>query len=51
MSLTSAQAGIRTPVFLSIIVSFNPHSFTHKTGFQAAILSTGLIPKSSSTGI
>jgi hypothetical protein len=51
ISSTSAQAFIKTQVFLSIIVSLSPPSFTHKTGFPAAILSTGLIQKSSSIGI
>jgi hypothetical protein len=51
MSEILTEEGINTPVFLSIIVSFKPHSLTQITGFQAAILSTGLIQKSSSIGI
>ncbi|MDR1987322.1 MAG: hypothetical protein LBQ24_00690 [Candidatus Peribacteria bacterium] len=50
-SSTFAPSGIKIPVFLSITLSFNHHSFTHKTGFPADILSTGLIQKSSSIGI
>gem|GEM_PF-6412783 len=42
---------IKTHVFLSISDSFNHQSLTHNTGFHAAMLSTGLIQKSSSTGI
>jgi hypothetical protein len=45
------SASIKIHVSLWIIVSFNHHSFTHNTGFHAAILSTGLIQKSSSIGI
>jgi hypothetical protein len=44
-------SGIKIHVFLFIIVSINHPSFTHKTGFQADIDSTTLIPKSSSIGI
>jgi hypothetical protein len=51
MSSILASLSIKSPVFLSIILSFNPPSFTPNTGFHAAILSTGLIQKSSSIGI
>jgi hypothetical protein len=50
-SSTLASSEIRIPVSPSIIVSFNPHSFTPITGFPADIDSTGLIQKSSSIGI
>jgi hypothetical protein len=51
ISSIEASEGIKIHVFLSIIVSFNPHSFTHNTGFHADIASTGVIQKSSSIGI
>jgi hypothetical protein len=51
MSSGFPHSGIKKPVFLCITVSFSHHSSTHKTGFQAAIDSTGTIPKSSLIGI
>jgi hypothetical protein len=51
ISSTLASLSIKNQVVQSIIVSFNHHSFTHITGFHVAILSTGLIQKSSFTGI
>jgi len=48
---TEAHSGIRIHVFQLIILSFSHPSFTHIHGFPADILSTGLIQKSSLTGI
>jgi hypothetical protein len=42
--------GIKRPVFPSMILSLSHPSFTAITGVPQAIDSTGLIPKSSSTG-
>jgi hypothetical protein len=51
ISSISAFGEIKNQVWLFIIDSLSPHSLTHITGFQHAIDSTGLIQKSSSTGI
>jgi hypothetical protein len=49
--LIFASGEINSPVSQFTILSFNPPSFTPRIGFPAAILSIGLIQKSSSIGI